>query len=383
MIRTLSTTRAALIALAALLTCAGGAGADEPVKGQRRYLYVAAPGIRNYLEFGGAGILVFDMDNGHKFVKRIDTPASRLAKPENIKGVCACAATRKLYFSTITRLYCLDLMTEKTLWEKALPGGCDRMAITPDGKTLYVPSFEKDHWNVVDGATGEVVTQFVPKSGAHNTVCSLDGAEAYLAGLRSPLLRVVDTKAQKIVREIGPFGAAIRPFTVNADRSLCFVNVNGLLGFEIGDLKSGKMLHRVEVEGYKQGKIKRHGCPSHGVGLTPDEKEIWVCDAANSAVHVFDATVMPPKQIATIKVREQPGWVTFSLDGRYAYPSTGDVVDTKTKKILLGLQDEKGREVHSEKVVEIIFVGGVPVRTGDQFGLGRRGRQSNPAGAGR
>src|SRR3954467_7590359 len=85
---------------------------------EKRYLYVVAPGIRNYLEFGGAGILVFDMDNGHKFVKRIETPASRREKPKNIKGVCACAATRKLYFSTITRLYCLDLLTEKTLWEK-------------------------------------------------------------------------------------------------------------------------------------------------------------------------------------------------------------------------------------------------------------------------
>ena len=45
-------------------------------------------------------------------------------------------------------------MTEKTLWEKALPSGCDRMSITPDGKVLYVPSFEKDIWNVVDGDDG-------------------------------------------------------------------------------------------------------------------------------------------------------------------------------------------------------------------------------------
>src|SRR6266545_7315627 len=382
MMSTPSKLRMALVVLAALLAHADGARAGEPKKGERRYLYVAAPGIRNYLEFGGSGILVFDMDNGHKFVKRIETPASRREKPENIKGVCACAATRKLYVSTITRLFCVDLVTEKTLWEKEYPGGCDRMAITPDGKHIYLPSYEKDHWHVVDGATGEILSRLEPKSGAHNTVCSLDGAEAYLAGLRSPLLRVVDCKTQKIVREVGPFGAAIRPFTINADRSLCFVNVNGLLGFEIGDLKTGKMLHRVEVEGYKQGKTKRHGCPSHGVGLTPDEKEIWVCDAANSAVHVFDATVMPPKQVATVKVREQPGWVTFSLDGRLAYPSTGDVVDTKTKQIILGLRDEKGREVHSEKVIEIVFMDGVPVRVGDQFGLGRRGR-SSPAGTGR
>ena len=125
--------------------------------GERHLLYVVTPGIRDLLEFGGAGILVFDMDKDHQFIKRIETPASREAKPNNIKGVCACAATGKLYFTTTKRLACVDLMSEKTLWDKALPQGCDRMSITPDGKTLYVPSFEKDTWNVVDAASGDVI----------------------------------------------------------------------------------------------------------------------------------------------------------------------------------------------------------------------------------
>jgi DNA-binding beta-propeller fold protein YncE len=345
--------------------------AARPAAKDQHYLYVAAPGIRNDLEFGGAGILVFDMDKGHSFVKRIETPASQQPKPENVKGICASAVTGKLYFTTLTRLYCLDLKTEKTLWEKALPGGCDRMAMTPDGRWLYVPSFEGPHWNVVDAATGKVAAKIEPKSGAHNTVCGLDGSRVYCAGLKSPLLTVVDTKTQKAVGTVGPFSAPIRPFTVNAAQTRCYVNVNGLLGFEIGDLTTGKMLERVEVPGFTKGPVKRHGCPSHGVGLTPDEKEIWVCDAANQHLHVFDATVTPPKAIAHIKLREQPGWVTFSLDGRLAYPSTGEVVDTRTKAIVTALRDEKGREVHSEKMVEIVFRDGAPVQTGDQFGVGR------------
>ena len=117
--------------------------------------------------------------------------------------------------------------------------------------------------------------------------------------------------------------------------------------------------------------MKRHGCPSHGIGLTPDEKELWLSDGHNSRMHVFDMTVEPPKQIASLPLREQPGWVTFSLDGRFAYPSTGEVFDAKKKKLVVALKDEKGREVHSEKMIEIVFKEGVPVRTGDQFGLGR------------
>ncbi len=70
--------RAVPVLLLALLALAPDAAAQGPKKAERHYLYVAAPGIRNYLEFGGAGILVFDIDNGHKFVKRIATPASTM-----------------------------------------------------------------------------------------------------------------------------------------------------------------------------------------------------------------------------------------------------------------------------------------------------------------
>jgi DNA-binding beta-propeller fold protein YncE len=362
-----------LVTLTMPTACVHEANDVELKTAERHLLYVVAPGIRDYLEFGGAGILVFDMDHDHAFLKRIETPASTKAKPENIKGVCAHAATNRLYFSTHTTLYCLDLKTEKVVWEKALLDGCDRMSLTPDGKLLYVPSFEGPHWHVVDSASGEIIAKIEPKSGAHNTIVGLSGTRAYLAGLKSPVLTVVDVKTQKVSSGIGPFSAAVRPFTVNAAETLCFVNVNDLLGFEVGDLKTGKKLYRVEVEGFKKGPVKRHGCPSHGIGLTPDEKEVWVCDAANSHLHIFDASHSPPKQVASIKLREQPGWVTFSLDGRYAYPSTGEVVDTKTKKIIAALKDEKGREVHSEKMVEIVFKDGVPVRAGDQFGLGRAG----------
>jgi hypothetical protein len=340
-------------------------------KGEHRYLYVAAPGIRNYLEFGGAGILVFDIDDGHRFVKRIDTPESQAAKPDNMKGICASAATKRLYFTTPKVLYCLDLMTEKILWQKQLTLGCDRMSITPDGKLLYVPSFEKDTWNVVNADVGEVIKVIETKSGAHNTVVGLDGSKMYLGGLKSPWLFVADTKTHQVVNKVGPFSGAVRPFTVNAEQTLCYVTVNDLLGFEIGDLVTGKVLRRVEVEGFKKGPVKRHGCPSHGIGLTPDEKEAWVCDAFNTRMHIFDLTANPPKQIESIRLREQPGWVTFSIDGKYAYPSTGEVIDTKTKRILTFLKDEKDRPVHSEKMVEIDFKNGVPVRVGDQFGVGR------------
>jgi DNA-binding beta-propeller fold protein YncE len=193
----------------------------------------------------------------------------------------------------------------------------------------------------------------------------------YLAGLKSPMLSIADPRSHAVVRTVGPFGNVIRPFTVNGAQTRCFVNVNDLLGFEVGDLTTGKMLHRVEVRGFEKGPTKRHGCPSHGVALTPDERELWMTDAANTRVHVFDATMMPPVQVTSIVLRDQPGWITFGIDGRYAYPSTGDIVDTRTRRVVATLTDEEGRAVQSEKMLEVVFAGGRPVAAGDQFGIGR------------
>jgi DNA-binding beta-propeller fold protein YncE len=345
-------------------------GEDQDNK-LRRYLYVAQPGIRNYLQYGGHGVIVFDIDDHYKFVKRIPTGSLKDdGTPWNVKGVCGSAQTGRLYVSTIKHLICIDLHTDKVLWEKSYQLGCDRASISPDGKIIYQPSFEKDIWYALDGKTGQELARVTPKSRAHNTVYGNDGRFCYLAGLGSPLLTVANTSTHTIARKIGPFSQNIRPFTVNGAQTLCYVNINGLLGFEIGDLKTGKKLHRVEVRNFEKGKVKRHGCPSHGIALTPDESEVWVSDGHNEHLHLFDNTVMPPRQIASIKLREQPGWITFSIDGKTAWPSTGEIIDTKSRKIIATLTDEKGRMVMSEKVLEVDFRGKKLVAVGDQFGKG-------------
>ena len=357
-----------------LIGLSGSTGRPEAApSGERHFLYAAVPGIRNYVEYGGIGLLVYDIDGGHRFVRRIQTfetgPGER---PENIKGIAAHGPTGRLYISTPRRVAAFDLATDKIVWNRTYEGGADRPALSPDGRILYVPSFEGPHWHAVDAASGDVLAKVVTNSGAHNTIYGPDGTRVYMAGLKSPILAIADPKTHKVIGGVGPFSSAIRPFTINAGQTLCFVNVNGLLGFEVGDIRTGKMLHRVEVSGFEKGPIKRHGCPSHGVALTPDERELWLADGANSRVHVFDATAMPPRQVASIALRDQPGWIAFSIDGRYAYPSTGEVIDTKTRRILTILQDEAGGTVQSEKVVEVVFDGGKPVRAGDQFGIGRR-----------
>ncbi len=356
------------IACTLALFCSFAASAAE-----QHFLYVANPGTRNYVEYGGVGISVFDIDNGYKFVKRIatwDVPAGK--EPENVKGVAASAKTGIIYVSSLNRIIAINMISGNRIWDKAYEGGVDRIALSPDGKIIYAPQLEGPKWHVVNAANGNVITEVETKSGSHNTIFAADGSRVYLAGLKSTSLSIADPKTHKVSATVGPFENVIRPFTVNGNNSLVFVNVNGLLGFEVGDVKTGKKIAHVEVEGVKQGPVKRHGCPAHGIALTPDEKELWLADCANEMIHVYDATVMPPKQVKSLKARDCVGWVSFSMDGKTAYSSTGEIFDSATKKIIATLTDEAGHAVQSEKMLDVTVVNGKVTKAGNQFGVGAK-----------
>ena len=66
------------------------------------------------------------------------------------------------------------------------------------------------------------------------------------------------------------------------------------------------------------------------------------------------------------------GLENLGIDGRLVYPSTGEVVEARTRKIVATLKDENGLDVQSEKLLEIDFAGGKAVRAGDQFAIGGR-----------
>jgi hypothetical protein len=60
------------------------------------------------------------------------------------------------------------------------------------------------------------------------------------------------------------------------------------------------------------------------------------------------------------------------MDGRFAYSSTGEIIDVATKRIVAALQDETGRQVQSEKMLDLIITNGKVVRVGNQFGVGMK-----------
>src|SRR4051812_32714005 len=162
-----------LLGLSLLLAI--GTSATRPVQPsaarERHLLYVASPGTRNYTEYGGVGVLVFDIDSGYRFVGRIPTWPVIDGKPaENVKGIAASARTGRIYVASLTHVITIDAVTGKTIWDRPYDGGTDRLAISPDGGTLYVPQFEGPTWHVVDAGNGDVLATIETRSGSHNTI---------------------------------------------------------------------------------------------------------------------------------------------------------------------------------------------------------------------
>jgi DNA-binding beta-propeller fold protein YncE len=358
----------------------GGAGGLQAPR-EKELIYVTLPGtLEGSWDQNGNGIVVLDAKNNYNFIKRIptwDVPASRY--PEQVAGVTASPVTQMIYVATRGRLGAFDLTTEKKVWENAYDGQCcERPQIAPDGSFLYVGSDLKDFWYVVNPKTGELITkvQSPLSPGAHNLNLSLDGKLAFMSP-NGKVMGIADTTTHKLMKTIA-FPDNIRVFVVNHGASLIYSNTNNLLGFVIADVKTGQIVHKVEVQGFgwpeKWNVTPRpripHGCPSHGIALTNDEKEIWLADGINNYIHIFDNTRMPPKQMESIKTTAGPYWITVGLDGNLAYVSSGDVIDMKTRKIVGSLKDEYGRTMYSEKLLDMVFTNGRLTRVANQFGNG-------------
>ena len=159
-----------------------------------------------------------------------------------------------------------NVMTDKVVWAKRYPFGVDSMSISPDGNTIYMPTGELASggiWKVIDANNGNV-TALIDSGGTgpHNTVVSPDGTRVYLGPRYTNYLVVASTRTKQVTRIIGPVAGVggIRPFTINGAQNLAFITASGFLGFQVGDIKTGRILYTVPVGGFPT---------TRGAGLGP------------------------------------------------------------------------------------------------------------------
>lgn len=322
---------------------------------------------------------VYDIDRANKPVQRIV-----VSQVETPRGVVADPRTARLYISYGGQgddsghgsMLAYDLLRSRVIWQKDYDTGVDSIAITPNGKKIYMPVGEASGdgtWEIVNPANGAVTGSITAGEGAHNTVMGLDGAYVYLAGVDAPYLAVASTATDTVVTKIGPLRTGGRPFTINGKQTLAFTTAHDLLGFQVSSIKTGSVLFTVGVPGFSWDPKTFTRSPCHGITLTPNERQIYVIDTPNGYVHVFDVSAVPataPRHVADIKLPHAPpydGWLQASRDGRYVYVGrAGDVISTRTLKVVGYLPPLQS----TADFLEIDWRRGKPVATTSRYGLG-------------
>ena len=354
--------------LLALLICFAGLTPDLRAGDTGRFLYVATPDGAQPEGNAGSGLLVFAIDEGHKFVRRI--PVANFS--EGVRGLTGSPVSKCLYFGTTQRrMGCFDLESNTVRWDKTYDAGCDRSCVSADGKTIYAPTGwwlakEDSGLLVIDAADGTLKKRIQVGPMAHNSLTSVDGKRFFLG--TQIRLTIFDAKDASVLHTVEPVGeAGVFPFTVDHANKYAYVCLGGHVGFDVVDVAAGKVMHRVMAG------PEPIGHRTHGAALTPDEHELWLSDQEGKKLFVFDATVMPPKQVASVPLSTGGhGWVNFSLDGKFAYCHTPEVFDAKTRQRVAELKDENGKPVSSSKFIEVHLKDGKVTGMGSEFGLGRK-----------
>ena len=344
----------------------------------------AASQLTRHFEYvlNAGNLYIYSIDQHNALVQTASVP--EIAGDPT--GVVACPTTGRLYVSFGGEggssgngsMIALNLKREKVLWRRDYSSGVDSMAITPNGKTIYIPAGEfsgDGTWSVLDAASGKVVGAVHGPKGAHNTIMSPDGKYVYLGGVDEPYLYVASTATNQIVRKIGPLHGpgAGRPFTINGTQTLVFNTAKSYLGFQVSSIATGKVLYTVPVPGFTWNPQTFGHTPDHGISLSPNERELYLIDTPNGYVHVFDVSGLPrvaPHDVADIKLVHAPpndGWLQHSRDGRYVYVGrSGDVIDTTTRTIITFLPPLQ----NTADFLEIDWRHGRPVASTNRYGVG-------------
>jgi DNA-binding beta-propeller fold protein YncE len=369
---------------AVVLAAAPVAVAPVPQTGVQHLEYVFTDGHNGVIS-------VYNMDQGQALVKTISLPQINVG----IRGVTVSPAKHLLFISYggdgggngTGSVLAYDLVAEKVLWSVHLNTGIDSGAVSPDGTRLYMPTGENTSsgvWNILDTSNGAVIGTIQGGEGPHNTIVSADGRYVYMGGRNHNYLEVYDTTKGQ-VRSIGPLESGVRPFTVNSSNTLAFTTATGFDGFQVSSVTSGKVLFTVPFAAFPSG--FPFTTASHGISLSPDEKQLYVIDAVNRQVRVYDVSRVSqgvaPALLGVIGVSGlngsentcaydcgRDGWLQHSVDGRFVYVGdSGEVIETATRKVITVLPTL----ANTRKSLEIDWANGVPVATSGRTGVGHPG----------
>jgi YVTN family beta-propeller protein len=283
-------------------------------------------------------------DNIHLIDPATDTVVGEINGIEVNHGAAAAPDGSRFYFTNEAEhtLDVVDGRTLKVVTQIPLSDRPNNLAISRDGRKVYVAIIAAPGAvDVIDATTLKLAKTIPTKGGIHNTFVTPDGKFAIAGSIAGRNLTVIDTATDEPVWTLA-FDNGVRPvgFDTNADGSTrrMFVQISNFHGFYVVDFATRREVQRItlpELPKEQQNWDTLQGSPSHGIGVAPDGKTLWVCSKVNHAVYAYSLPDL--KLLGGVEVGHHPDWLTFTPDSARVYVANAgsnsvSVVDIATRK---------------------------------------------------
>jgi YVTN family beta-propeller protein len=288
-------------------------------------------------------------------------------------GVAFSPDSARVYISNESESV-LDVVDQKSgdiLGKIPLSGRPNNIAITKDGGRVIVGiRTDPGVVDVIDTASLTRVKSISVDGSVHNVFVTPDGKHAVSGSIENKAATVIDLQNEQAAWEV-KFDSSVRPmaFESNPDGStrLIFVQLTGLNGFAVVDFAKRTEVARIHLPdqpGGFGGAEGRTGTPSHGIGVSPDGKSLWVNSTVANAT--FEYSLPDLKLIGHVALPEiyspgnppsgsVPEWITFTPDSKVVYVSNS------------GARSVSAIDASTLKLIAVIPVGEVPKRIGALF----------------
>ena len=207
--------------------------------------------------------------------------------------------------------------------------------------------------DVIDAKTLTRTKSILVKGRLHNIYVTPDGKHLITGSIPGKLMTVIDLEREVPVWEL-PFDLGVRPMTIEAGpdgaTKRIFVQLSDTNGFAVVDFAARKEVVRIKLPASAtefETDAGRATSPSHGIGVAPDGKTLWVTSIPNNAVFVYslaDLKLIGEVALPALTlpghgpIASVPNWVTFTPDSKTIYISNAAIksvtaIDTQSMQV--------------------------------------------------
>jgi YVTN family beta-propeller protein len=343
------------------------------MEAQRRYLrYLWLALVLAPLPASGETVRIYVTnaagDNIHVIDPATNKVVQELKGPEAAHGIAFAPDGSRVYVSNEaeTTLDAFDRESGALVKKVALSNRPNNIAVTKSGDRVLVGVARgPGAVDVIDAKTLTLAKSIPVNGRLHNIYVTPDGKHLITGSIPAKVMTVIDLQTEAPVWELA-FDKGVRPMTIEAasdgSTKRIFVQLSDTVGFAVVDFAARKEVARITLPKTPvefETDPGRATSPSHGIGVTPDNKTLWVTSIPNNAVFVYalpDLKLIGEVALPSLKLPERgpiasvPNWVTFTPDSKTIYISNA------------AIKSVTAIDTASMKVKAIIPVGEVPKR---------------------